>query len=191
MSKYSVTVGMIALTMTAMAFAGADKGKGDDKKNPGAPTPVRTISFEEMKERCAHPEQFDVQRAPQNIRVQCSDTQYSWIAMESGQFQLPARRKVSETLFSDKFFVATQNRDVEVAAGSGTCQRFKEVEQRFTIERTLTCDELLGIKGDLTDYCVSILDSSKGSNPKLVDTKDTGSVLDTCGVVNHDNKGKK
>ena len=58
--------------------------------------------------------------------------------------------------------------------------RFKEVEQVLTIEKPLSCDEILNIKGDLGDYCEGATDLAKGVNPKLIDTHETGNAVDTC-----------
>ena len=152
---------------------------------PGtSPAGNKAISWAELKERCANPRSFpDVQREPENIKIQCSDNQVNWVASAPGEFALQGARNVMTGLFSDKFVVNMDTTTQAAAARTGTCHRFKEIQEAFTVERQLSCAEVLGVKSDLAEYCTSILDQSKGSNPKLIEAKDTGRTIDTCSAV--------
>jgi hypothetical protein len=185
MSKqYKLAVVGLFISLSAMlvqkSFA------GDNNNQPGSSGPAasaRAISLDEFRERCAHPDQFDVQKAPQNIRIQCGVSEHEYVTSTSGEVPLPDTRHVTTALVADKFFVNATAQDVAVAGKGGSCLRFKEVEKDLTIEKPLSCDDLLNMKGDLSDYCSSAIDLAKGSNPKLVQTKDTGKVIDTCNVA--------
>jgi len=158
---------------------------------PGTPgTPGTPISFEDLKQRCLNPEQFDVQRAPQNIKLLCTDTRMNWLAAQPGEINLEAKRRVTTGIFADKFFVDAVETEIPIIAKSGSCHIYKEVEETITVERPLSCAEILAMKGELTDLCASVLDAAKGANPKLVDVRETGRQYDTCGGVLQRGSGK-
>ena len=157
---------------------------------PGSPGNSRGISFEELAERCANPDKTDTQKAPQNIKLQCTDVRTEWVAAAPGEVPLPGVRRVVTALFADKFHVGANSREVPVFNKSGSCLRFKEVERVLTIERPLSCAEVLGMKGTPEDFCIGALDAAKGANPKLSDIKDTGSMINTCDGLGGGGNGK-
>jgi len=188
MSKFRFVsiLGLMAAMVSMSAFAGDNTTPGNGNSKP--------ISWDELKERCAHPERFDVQRAPQNIKIQCSDTKTTWAAAAPGEVALPGKRKVTAGVFADKFFVNHDSKEVPVYSKTGSCHRFKEIEETMTIERAVSCADILNFKGDLSEFCVSAVDAAKGSNPKLVEQKETGDFMDTCGggAIQHgDGKPKR
>ena len=167
------------------AFADFEIEKGKEVPIPGPSggpsSGVSTsISWEDLKERCLHPEQFDVQKAPQNIKIQCADTTVEFVPTLAGQVSLASTRTVVSAVLTDKFHVLAGTAVVPVASKPGTCMKFKEVEKTLTVEKPLSCNELLGIKGELAEYCASQLDHVKAANPKVIQVRDTGKVLDTC-----------
>jgi hypothetical protein len=83
-------------------------------------------------------------------------------------------------VLADKFFVTMSEGVVPFAQTGGTCLRFHELQETFTIERAVGCEEITGIKGDLSEYCSGMLDASKSKNGKLVESVETGRVTDTC-----------
>ena len=171
-----------AAATSAAALAASPTGVGSDPKDgKGDPMqPGRAITWGELQARCANPDQFDVQRPPQNIRIQCSDRRRSWIAGEPGQLPLMGERVVAAGVLSDKFFVSMNEGVVPFAQPGGTCLRFHEVQESFTVERAVSCAEINGMKGSLPDFCGNVLDSSKSKNGKLVERVDTGRIADTC-----------
>jgi hypothetical protein len=162
------------------AFA-EDSGKpaAPGASSPGQPQ-AAVVAWDEFRERCAQPEKFDVQRAPQNIRVQCTDQRLTWMAAPPTALTLPCDRTVGGAVFSDKFYVANSERAFEISAKAGSCHRFQEVEERISIERPVSCDEILGVKGDVHEWCASVLDGVRMTNPKLVERNETNRVFDTC-----------
>ena len=169
----------VATLFTALA-AGASEFRAEGTLEAQAAPGVRTVAWEEFRGRCEHPEQYDVQRAPQNIRIQCMDRRLNWVASAPGEIDLPTGRRVSAGIISDKFAVERSDHEVAQAAKSGSCQRFKEVEEIFTVERPVSCQEILAASGDAGEFCREILDGAKRGNPKWVERKDTNRVLDTC-----------
>ncbi len=148
---------------------------------------ARPISWDELQARCANPENFDIQRAPQSINIQCTDVHHEYVADAPGSVPLPESRLVTTAIFADKFYVNAEQKEVPVFTKGGSCFRFKEVEKSLTIEKPMSCAEVLGLKGSVDEYCVSLLDAIKGSNPKLAEVRDTGRVIDTCAGVGGDN----
>ncbi len=147
----------------------------------GAGTPqVAVVAWEEFKERCATPEKFDVQRAPQNIRVQCVDERLTWMAAPPNELTLPLERRVGSAVFADKFQVAQSVRDFAIQAKAGSCHRFQEYEERIAVERPVSCDEILSVKGDVHDWCASVLDGVRSTQPKMVERRETNRIFDTC-----------
>jgi hypothetical protein len=177
-----VIVGFVLAIGAGSAFA--DDGGG--KVSVGTQGAPRSISYDEFKDRCQNPDKYrgDVQRAPENIKVQCTDISHEYVADESGSVPLPAQHSVITALFSDKFNVDADTRVYAENAGGGSCLRYKEVAKTLTVEKALSCAEILGMKDDIDSYCASNIASLKSANPKLVDVKETGAVIDTCaGIV--------
>ena len=184
MSKFNLFFVLSVATAMTASVALADTGKGGDGKDPGQePGKTTPISWDEFVQRCTHPKDFPNQLEPQNIKIQCTDVSRDYVASAPGEVPLNSVRQVVTAVFADKLHVEAAGREYQSDPKSGSCLRFKEVEKTLTIERPLTCPEILGLKIDIQDYCAQSLDMAKGANPKLIDVKETGNVIDTCGPV--------
>ena len=64
--------------------------------------------------------------------------------IESGSVPLPAQRSVVTALFSDKFNVDADTKVYAEEAKGGSCLRYKEVAKTLTVEKALSCAEILG-----------------------------------------------
>ena len=144
------------------------------------PDHTPTLTWEQFKESCLHPEQFHSQVPPSNIRIQCTDKSQEFIAAAPGQLPLPGSRKVIYAVFSNKYHVNAEQKEDPAFRKGGSCTRYKEVERTMTVEKVLSCEDVLGIKSDLGEYCFSTLNLAKGSAAKLTDVRDTGRFVDTC-----------
>ncbi|MBC7693194.1 MAG: hypothetical protein H7222_15625 [Methylotenera sp.] len=169
-----------AYANTAEVFGGGPGDKAGPKK---------AVSLEEMKDRCLNPLNYDVQRQPQNIVIKCSDVRLNWTAGKPGAVSLNGLRHVTAGVTANKFETSAITKEVPVEAKGGTCNRFTEMQETVAVERGLTCDELLSVKGDVVDFCAGAVDATKGSNPKLVDIVETGRVIDTCAAASVSQKG--
>ncbi len=170
-AKIQVLSALAAIACVSSAFAGGESNQ---------PTPVRSITFEEFKARCQHPESFDIQRAPQNISIQCTDVSTEFVPTAPGSVPLASTRQVSTAIKSEKFSVGDlQTKTVPSAVGAAACLRFKEVRNTASVEYGLSCADVLAIKGSAEDYCVSSLDASLAKGAK-VSAEDTGRTIDTC-----------
>jgi hypothetical protein len=174
---------MLAAAMGTMAYAGSEI-----MSTSGGGTPA--LTWEQFKDSCLHPEQFNNQTPPKDIKIQCTDVQREFVTTSPGQLPLPGNRKVIYAVFSNKYHVNADQREEPILNKGGSCLKFKEVERTITVERKLTCDDILGIKSELAEYCSSVLSISKGANPKLVDSHDTGRFIDTCGSSGIADPGK-
>lgn len=177
----------LALALSAVSVR-ADDGKDHDhggKDGTQVQGVARSITLQEFRDRCQNPDKYrgDVQRAPENIKVQCTDITHEYVADQSGEVPLPGARNVVTALFSDKFNVDADTKVFVMDAKGGSCLRYKEVQKSLTVEKALSCAELLGMKDDLDDFCASSVQNVKAANPKLIDVKDTGAVIDTCGGI--------
>src|SRR5689334_15985050 len=72
---------------------------------PSNPASLRAVNWEELQGRCAHPEQYDIQVAPANIKLVCQDTQVSWVPGAPGEVPLTGSRKIKTEVLSTKFHV--------------------------------------------------------------------------------------
>jgi hypothetical protein len=171
-THHFVIASLVAMFSIGAAFAGPT----------GTPGKNFNISWDEFKGRCANPDSFDNQREPRAITIQCTNTEHEYVADAPGAVDLAANRHVSTAVLSDKFTVSAMEKDYPIATKPGSCQRYKEIAKTITIQRgPLNCADVLGIKGDINDYCASALDSAKSNNPKTIDVSDTGVRVDTCG----------
>jgi hypothetical protein len=182
----SVWAGVCAVSF-ALSVTSVFAGNKDDN-GPAKSTP--SISFEEFKGRCQHPKDYDKQVAPENISISCTNVETDFIPDAPGTFAMMSTRRVTAGVFSNKWHVGgMEAKDVPVQQKSGSCLRFKEVERTLTEARQVSCDEIVAMKGDIQEYCTSVLESSKAQHPKLIDTKETGRMVDTCGGVTVTNSG--
>jgi hypothetical protein len=168
-------IATLALAMSASAaFAGGDNDHGKRFK----------IGWDEFVARCKDPDSFDNQREPRQINIVCTNTEREFVPDAPGSLALGATRHVVTAVLSDKFDVSGMERDYPIAQKPSSCLRYKEIEKTFSIQRgPVGCGEVLTIagKGDINDYCASALESAGKTTPKLIDVRDTGSVMDTCG----------
>lgn len=145
-----------------------------------SPTPVKQISFAEFKDRCANPEKYpDIQVAPQHTVFQCESDELDWVPEQPGTLPLPSSRVVQGAVISDKFAVAADSQDIDIPTKGGSCLRFKQVQRTIKLEVPLGCNDIQKYDSAV-EYCQTATDAAGGANPKLVTTKDSGLVLDTC-----------
>ena len=146
------------------------------------------INWEDFKARCADPDSFDNQRAPKEIRLQCTSVEREFVPDAPGVLELDSGRQIVTTLLSDKFSVSASQNPLVTQPKTVSCLRYKEVEKSMTLERAMSCVEVLSMKGEPHEYCGSLLNHAKGSNPKLIDVRETGNSVDPCLSVKQ--KGK-
>lgn len=180
-------MGASALATHALLIAIAAVASAD--VIPDRSESASVVTFEQFSGQCAHPEKNQVQRAPREIRLVCSNREVNWLAAQPGIVPLAASRSVSTAVLSDKFRVAAVTREAPVVRRDGACHRFEEVIETYTAEVPFTCEELgqaIGQgKGDPSDLCLSILEDGKEKNSRAVQVERTGRVVDTCASVAH------
>ncbi len=162
---------------------GPDTG-GNSNGNGGGSADNGTsvaVTWSELKQRCLHPDQFNTQRAPQKIVIQCTERSLDYIPAGAQQIPLQGARTVVTAVLSDKFHVAASAMDLPVMPKGANCLQYKEVERAYTIEQPLSCEQILGLKEDLSAYCVNSIGHAKGDNFKPTESRDTGRVIDACG----------
>ncbi len=176
----SMWAGVCAMSF-AMSVTSVFAGNKDDGNKVG---PTQAISIEEFKGRCLHPSDYDKQVAPENISISCTNVETDFVPEAPGSFAMASTRHVTAGVFSSKWHVGGMDaKDVPVQQRNGSCLRFKEVERTLTEARQVSCPEIVAMKGDIQEYCMSVLDSSKAQHPKMIDTKETGRLIDTCGGI--------
>jgi hypothetical protein len=166
--KFIMAIGLIAGASQAFAGDGGDQT-------------MTTLTWQQFQNQCANPGSTATQATPQNIEVQCTNDQKEYVADASASVPLANSRIVTTALSSNKFQVESETNTVAEPADAGSCLRYKEVEETFSIQMSLTCADILNIKGDISDYCVSQTALVKSANPKIVNVRDTGAVIDNCG----------
>jgi hypothetical protein len=174
----AASVGLVIGTAALPAFAsfGADKDKDDNK--PGFT--VKAIDWAEFKDRCVNPQKYpDIQVAPQHIQFQCVDAQLDWVSEQPGTIPMPGYRTIQGAIVSDKFAVNAAREEAVLTNKGGSCMRYKEVERSIKLEVPMSCNDIQKW-GSPVEYCKMAADSAKGANPKLVSSRDTGRVIDSC-----------
>jgi len=173
---------VVAFAIFSLGFAAFANEKG----KPGSDMPTAAasaVTWAQFQAYCHSPKTGPVQATPENIRLRCTDYHREYINAAPAEFPLEETRRVQAHLISDKYFVHYEPTSVPTTGKAGTCARFKEVEKSFSIERVLTCNDILGMKSTPEEICLSALDRAKGGNPKLIQVQDTGRVIDTCGSL--------
>jgi hypothetical protein len=174
MAKLNLSI--FLMTLAALS-GGVVQAGGGDNVNPNTPS----LSWDQFKDSCLHPEQFNNQVAPKDIKIQCTDVSREFLSSAPGQVPLPGNRRVIFAVYSNKYHVNAEQVEAPILNKGGSCLRFREVERTITVEKRLTCDDILGIKSSLAEFCASNLTLAKGANPKLIENHDTGRFIDTCG----------
>jgi hypothetical protein len=144
---------------------------------PGATKP---LTFEEFKKACVDPAAFQAQIPPSQIRVTCSEVSTTWKPAGSSFFNLGATREITSALVSNKFNTSKLAQTIYANPAQGTCNRYQEVMQKIAVDVSLTCQQVVSIKTNLTDFCQSSLDSARAGNPGLVTETSTGNTVSTC-----------
>ncbi len=182
MIKSKLMIALAVLSVSSVAFADDSNGLGEGNGAPKAPVhPPQGISLQEFQARCANPASFNEQVAPANIVIQCTNVTTEFVPVPPRFFTLVATSSVSAQVTSEKWVVGGIGpQSINSKQGSGSCLRYKEVARTLTVEKPLSCADVVGLKGSINDYCEGAVTSSRGSNPKLGAVIDTGRVVDTC-----------
>lgn len=175
MANWKLMTILVAALGVTNAAAATDPTKGGQHER-------RQVSIEELRDRCVNSRsgKYGDQLPPEGIRLQCYDSYVFWAAAEPGEMALPAERVVTASVYSTKYLAPAERAVVPVTSKPGTCHRFVEIERTFSLERELQCAELVKLS-DLASYCTGQLNGSKGKDPKAVQSRYTGRVIDTCG----------
>jgi hypothetical protein len=168
MIKNSLMAAALVIGMTA----GAASALADNQK---------PISWAELQALCANPKggKDGVQVSPEHIFIQCTDTSTQWVADAPGSLPLDGKRTVTPGVISDKFVVSEPSKEYPVVGKGFSCLKYKEIRKTATVEKALSCAEIVGVKGDLADYCATEV-TGKNVKPGLIKVEDTGNSVDTC-----------
>ncbi len=167
MKKILVMLAISGMGVSAFAGSNQDQASG------------RTISFEDLKVACLHPEQFHNQKAPTSIQLSCRDVQVRWVPDQSSSVTAGTSRHITTSVQSDKYAVGSLTEALPTDGQGLACPRFKEIAETMETIRAVSCDDLVSFKGGATEYCLSVLDSVKKSNASA-QLVDTGNVMDFC-----------
>lgn len=181
MKKINIFLIISIISLIGIANVKAQVIPGAQKGGDGAPLLTPSLTWEQFRQSCLHPEQFHNQIPPTNIHVQCTDIVREYVSTAPGVVPLPAARMVISAIYSNKYHVDAEQREIPLVNRVGSCLRFKEVERVISVERVLSCGDILGMKTDLPDFCAYTTEIAKGTNPKLIEDRDTGKFIDTCG----------
>lgn len=141
------------------------------------------LSYDQVKEACKNPANFQNQIKPANMEITCSDVQTRWVAIGSGTYTLPRMRKVSMGMTSDKYEVPGAAKDVASEQQGGECPRFKETLERIQTTRATTCEEILAFNGTEIQFCTDVIDELRNSNPGAITIADSGRTVHFCNAV--------
>jgi hypothetical protein len=162
-----------------------EQGPGAFKGGAGKRTEIAPITgtFDQLKLACDDPGAFHFQLQPDNIRIACSSRETKWVPNGDGGLQLDCTRIVQGDLYSNKILVDKETYAVAVPPNALTCPSFKEVEMLYSSQYGTNCDELRAYS-DLGQFCEERLTSDPNAIQELVQVRDTGRLVDTCGTAN-------
>ena len=138
------------------------------------------LSYDEFLTSCQNPGAFGHQRPPQSIKVQCKNVLTGWEQIEAGSLSLDESRMLTSEIFSDKYHVSAVDFQIETPERRVTCPRLREIVQRVTVEKSLTCEQIIANQQGLKELCLAVIDEAIASNPELVQTTATGRVFNVC-----------
>ena len=168
----------------ALSFvvSAASAWAADERGNPTSSPTAENISLEEFQAHCANPLQFPAQVPPSNITLHCRSLETQFVPEAPGVVATGVTRHIQAQISSNKWAVGNNQHaeGLPAAPKPETCPRFKEVETALAHDINLTCDDVIGIKGPLEEYCAAATDRERNSNPQQITKRDTGRVIDTC-----------
>lgn len=138
------------------------------------------LTYAEFLSSCQNPGAFGHQRPPQSIKIDCKNVYTGWEQIESGSFSLPESRQITSEIFSDKYHVSVADYSIETPDRRVTCPRLREVIQRVTVEKSITCEQILANPQSLETLCLQVIDEAVANNPALVVSSTTGRVYNVC-----------
>lgn len=142
-----------------------------------------SLSFEDFRDSCQNPGAHGAQRPPEAIRIQCKNVKTAWQQIESGSTGLQESRVITAELFSDKFQVCAADFNIQTPEANVICPRLREVVQTVSIEKSLTCAQILATDDGMDALCLAAINEAISANPDLVQTTPTGRTFSPCGSV--------
>jgi hypothetical protein len=136
----------------------------------GGAQAATNLSFEDLKVACQDPSRFHGQIAPKNIEISCQETQYRWAPDKAGTVSLGTERQITSAVVSDKYSVAPTTAEVNMADEVASCPQFVRVKEELSLNRALTCDEVVAFAGTGADFCANLLTEMRAANAKAVHT---------------------
>ena len=140
-------------------------------------------SFDDFRDSCQNPGAHGAQRPPEAIKLQCKNVRTGWEQVESGATGLTETRVITAELFSDKFEVAAVDYNIATPEANVVCPRLREVVQTVSIEKSMTCDQILATEDGMDTICLAAINEAISANPDLVQTVPTGRLYSVCGSV--------
>ncbi len=138
------------------------------------------LTFDQIKEACSNPGQFQNQIAPTNLQITCQERVTKWLPHLAKQMALPNSREITASLTSDKYQVAPNVHPMDVAEQYGSCPSFKQILETTNFTKATSCEELLEFNGTEEELCAGILEQARIANPKMVLIEDTGRIEEFC-----------
>jgi hypothetical protein len=143
--------------------------------------PVRPLTWDQFKDSCKNPGQYQAQRPAENIKVVCRDQRWSWVlSSTAGSKDLDQSRAIGTELFSDKFHVVAATNQVCADPLKVGCPVYNQVELDMNTEQAVTCDDVANFAGSITDFCEGVLNNAYNSNPGSYSSTPTGKSANLC-----------
>lgn len=168
------------ITFTAMTFVlGASSAS------------AANVSWADLKAACEDPARFHNQNAPKNIEISCQDTQTRYLPTKSGAIDLDVDRHITSSVISDKYSVSPSTESIVMAKEIAACPQFRKVEETITVNRGITCDEVLAYVGTATDFCMGIATELRASNPDAIQVTEKEEYVSLCKPEADDGRGQR
>jgi hypothetical protein len=147
---------------------------------PLALAQTQTLRFDQIREACLNPAEYQNQVAPKNLQLSCEERSTRWAAGTNSPVELPRQKQISASLTSDKYQVAPETMPLPVDSQRTACPKFKEILDVLSFTKVTTCEEILAFRGTEFDFCADVLERVRQSNPRSIQSSETGQVVDLC-----------
>jgi len=138
------------------------------------------VGWQDLKAACENPGRFHNQIAPKNIEISCEDTQTRYLPTKSGTVDLNVSRSVTSSVISDKYSVSPRTDAIAMANEVAACPQYRKVEETLTLNRAISCDEILAYVGSATDFCMGLASELRAANPDVVQVTEKEEYVSLC-----------
>jgi hypothetical protein len=129
----------------------------------------QSINFEQLKEACKNPAQFQNQNKPSSMKLDCKDRILFWMPAANGAAELKNSREVAYRVSSDKYGVPSAKKNIDYPSLAVVCPQFQLFASDAQISKEITCADVENYEGTAIDMCTQHLNDLRRDNSKVIE----------------------